>query len=62
MLVIPKRVALRLPDLLADEVADLFITVQKVQSGMERFHQVTSSTVTVQDGPDAGQTIQVRTT
>jgi len=58
VLVIPIRRALRLTDLLPDEISDLFLTVQKVQRGMELFHQTSSSTVTVQDGPDAGQSIK----
>lgn len=56
---IPIRRALRLKDLLPEEISDLFLTAQKVQRGMELFHQVSSSTVTVQDGPDAGQSIKV---
>lgn len=42
------------------EVADLFQTVQKVQEVMEKVHNTESSTIVVQDGPDAGQTILVR--
>ena len=55
----PTRLALRLMDLSTEEVSDLFLTAQKVQRGMELFHKVTSSTVNLQDGPDAGQSIQV---
>lgn len=55
----PVKPTKRLPDLEADELADLFLTSTRVQRGMEQFHGVTSSTVAVQDGPDAGQTIQV---
>jgi bis(5'-adenosyl)-triphosphatase len=43
-----------------DELSDLFLTAQQVQRGMELFHGVSSSNVAVQDGPDAGQSIQVR--
>ena len=42
-----------------DELADLFLTAQRVQRGMELFHGVSSSNVAVQDGPGAGQSIQV---
>ena len=42
-----------------DELADLFLASQQVQRGMELFHGVSSSNVAVQDGPDAGQSIQV---
>ena len=54
----PTRVVARVPDMSAEEVADLFVTAQLVQRGMETLHGVSSSTVCVQDGPDAGQTIQ----
>lgn len=40
-------------------MADLFRTVQRVQGVMEKVHDTTSSTVVIQDGPDAGQTIWV---
>ena len=43
----------------SDELADLFLTSQRVQRGMEFFHCVSSSMIAVQDGPDAGQTVQV---
>lgn len=59
MLVTPIRVAKRLSDLSSLEVADLFRTVQRVQGVMEKVHDTTSSTIVVQDGPDAGQTIWV---
>jgi diadenosine tetraphosphate (Ap4A) HIT family hydrolase len=57
VLVIPIRLVPRFVDLQSDEVADLFQTARHVQRGMELLHQVTSSTLTIQDGPDAGQTI-----
>lgn len=59
VLVTPVRVVKRLLDLNAEEVADLFITSQRVQKGMELFHNVCSTTLNVQDGPDAGQSIEV---
>lgn len=43
----------------SDELADLFLTSQRVQRGMELFHGVSSSMIAVQDGPDAGQSVQV---
>lgn len=42
-----------------EELADLFLTAQQVQHGMELFHGVSSSMIAVQDGPDAGQSIEV---
>ena len=58
VLVIPKRLAIRVSDLLPHEVSDLFLTAQHVQRGMEHLQQVDSSTLTIQDGPNAGQSIQ----
>ena len=55
----PLKPTRRIPDMQPDELADLFLTAQQVQRGMELFHGVSSSNVAVQDGPDAGQSIQV---
>ncbi|XP_011185704.2 nitrilase and fragile histidine triad fusion protein NitFhit [Zeugodacus cucurbitae] len=57
VLVSTKRVTQRLDNLLCHEICDLFSTVCKVQRMLEKFYQTTSATVTVQDGPDAGQTV-----
>ncbi|XP_065214089.1 deaminated glutathione amidase [Planococcus citri] len=57
VLIIPIRPAKRFSDLSSTEVADLFQTVQKVQRVMETVHEAKSSTIVIQDGPDAGQTI-----
>lgn len=46
-------------ELTSAEVSDMFCLVQKVQLIMEGVHQATSSTIAVQDGKDAGQTIEV---
>lgn len=59
VLVAPLRPVQRLHELSSVEVADLFQTVQKVETVMGRVHNTSSSTVSVQDGPLAGQTIQV---
>uniref|UniRef100_A0A182MAY5 Nitrilase and fragile histidine triad fusion protein NitFhit n=1 Tax=Anopheles culicifacies TaxID=139723 RepID=A0A182MAY5_9DIPT len=57
VLVSTKRAAARLPDLSPAEISDFFQTVCKVEKAAERLYDATSSTVTVQDGPDAGQTV-----
>ncbi len=58
LLAIPKRPdAKRLCDLTPDEVQDLFMIVQEAQKLVESFFQATSSTVSIQDGPEAGQTV-----
>lgn len=69
MLVIPFRAVPRLTDLHAEEVTDLFVTVQKVEKMLERkyFPSTPSSepsstpngsfNVALQDGPESGQTV-----
>uniref|UniRef100_A0A182JKL3 Nitrilase and fragile histidine triad fusion protein NitFhit n=1 Tax=Anopheles atroparvus TaxID=41427 RepID=A0A182JKL3_ANOAO len=57
VLVSTKRAALRLPELSPAERNDFFQTVCKVEKVAERLYNASSSTVTVQDGPDAGQTV-----
>lgn len=57
VLVAPLRPALRLSDLSTEEVQDLFLVVQRVQSVVEKHFGASSSTVSIQDGPDAGRSI-----
>ncbi|VDK17303.1 unnamed protein product [Anisakis simplex] len=57
VLVSPIRKASRLTDLLDAETADLFIVAKKVQAMIESHYKTSSSSVCVQDGPDAGQTV-----
>lgn len=54
-----RRCVHRLKDLTPEETVDFFITVSKAQRLVEQFYQTTSSTVTVQDGEFAGQTVRV---
>ena len=58
MLVSCLREVKKFTDLTADEVSDLFNTVQKVQKVIEKEHNANSSTICIQDGIDAGQSIQ----
>ncbi|XP_055530812.1 nitrilase and fragile histidine triad fusion protein NitFhit isoform X1 [Wyeomyia smithii] len=58
VLVSTKRAAARLPDLTPAEISDFFQSICKVQQVAEKLYDATSSTVTVQDGPEAGQTVQ----
>lgn len=53
------RPAARLQDLTPEEVSDLFQTCVKVQNVVETEYSANSSTVCVQDGKYAGQTIPV---
>ena len=59
LLVIPKRQGVnKLSNLSCDETADLFNLVRKAQKLVEHFRGVTSSTICIQDGEDAGQTVR----
>lgn len=57
VLVSPKRVAARVADLTAAETADLLLLAREVAVAVERVHDATSVTMTIQDGPEAGQTV-----
>uniref|UniRef100_A0A8C6YW12 HIT domain-containing protein n=1 Tax=Nothoprocta perdicaria TaxID=30464 RepID=A0A8C6YW12_NOTPE len=59
VLVCPLRPVERFRDLRPDEVADLFHTVQRVGDVVEKHFCGTSLTISVQDGPEAGQTVKV---
>ncbi|KAL5720743.1 bis(5'-adenosyl)-triphosphatase [Ranunculus cassubicifolius] len=57
VLVCPKREVKRFVDLTADETSDLWMTAQKVGGRLENYHKASSLTLTIQDGPQAGQTV-----
>ncbi|XP_053324627.1 bis(5'-adenosyl)-triphosphatase [Spea bombifrons] len=57
VLVCPMRSANRFKELRPDEVGDLFNTVQKVATVVESHFGGTSITISLQDGPEAGQTV-----
>ncbi|TRY63831.1 hypothetical protein TCAL_02038 [Tigriopus californicus] len=58
LLVIPKRHNVpRLCDLTTDEVSDLFLAVQKAEMLAEKHFECNASTVNIQDGEEAGQSI-----
>lgn len=59
VLVCPFRNVKRLSKLSLAETSDLFITAKRIQSMLEDYYKASSSTICVQDGPDAGQTISV---
>lgn len=59
MLVSPLRAnTKRLSTLTQTEISDLFFLVQKVQSAVEKIYGAGSSTIAIQDGIDAGQSIE----
>ena len=53
------RPACRFSDLTPAEVTDIFKVTQVVTKAIEDHYGASSSTVSIQDGPDAGQTVQV---
>ncbi|CAL1531037.1 unnamed protein product [Lymnaea stagnalis] len=57
-LVAPIRAAVRMTDLNPAEVTDMFLTVQRVIEVLKRHFDAPSSTLAIQDGMEAGQTIQ----
>ncbi|XP_028800467.1 bifunctional bis(5'-adenosyl)-triphosphatase/adenylylsulfatase FHIT isoform X2 [Neltuma alba] len=57
VLVCPKREVKRVADLTADETCDLWITAQKIGRQLESYHNASSLTFGIQDGPEAGQTV-----
>lgn len=62
MLVAPHRTVSKLTELSSDEIKDLFLVVQKVQKAIEKLHNTNSSSIVIQDGEHAGQTVKVCTT
>ncbi|XP_075863578.1 bis(5'-adenosyl)-triphosphatase [Microcebus murinus] len=58
VLVCPLRSVERFCDLRPDEVADLFLATQRVGTVVEKHFQGTSLTFSMQDGPEAGQTVK----
>jgi len=58
VLICPVRVVEHLNDLTAAETSDLFLAVQSVAEAVKKHYQVSSLTIAVQDGPDAGQTVK----
>ncbi|XP_078168646.1 bifunctional bis(5'-adenosyl)-triphosphatase/adenylylsulfatase FHIT-like [Carex rostrata] len=58
VLIIPRREVKRFPDLTDDEICDLWITARLVGSCLEKYHNATSLTLNIQDGPEAGQSVE----
>uniref|UniRef100_A0A7N0TI67 Bis(5'-adenosyl)-triphosphatase n=1 Tax=Kalanchoe fedtschenkoi TaxID=63787 RepID=A0A7N0TI67_KALFE len=47
----------RFVDLTAEETTDLWLAAQKIGAQLEKYHNASSLTFTIQDGPQAGQTV-----
>ena len=58
VLVSPMRPAKRFADLTPDEVSDLFLCVHKIAPVLQDVHSSSSLTIALQDGKDAGQTVE----
>lgn len=58
VLVTPIRVVPRFADLTQEEVCDLFLAVHTIAPVLERQYQATSLSITIQDGRDAGQSVE----
>ncbi|XP_047317544.1 bifunctional bis(5'-adenosyl)-triphosphatase/adenylylsulfatase FHIT [Impatiens glandulifera] len=57
VLVCPRRDVKRYSDLTNDEIIDLWLIAKKIGMMLEDYHKATSLTFTIQDGPQAGQTV-----
>lgn len=57
VLISPLRVCEKFTELSKAEVADLFQLVQRVERVLEELHDTKSTTLTLQDGVDAGQSV-----
>lgn len=57
VLIVPKRVVPRLADLEANEVSDLFLSVQHIGKVLEDVYKARAMTVSLQDGVAAGQSV-----
>jgi len=61
VLVSPKRVVPRFADMTPDEVKDLFIATHQIVPAIERHYHGTATNIGIQDGKEAGQSVQVCT-
>nr|GLL42850.1 bifunctional bis(5'-adenosyl)-triphosphatase/adenylylsulfatase FHIT [Ipomoea trifida] len=52
-----RREVKRFIDLTADETSDLWCAAQKIGRQLESYHNASSLTFAIQDGPQAGQTV-----
>lgn len=60
VLVCPQRSVKRMSELTPEEVYDVFLLAQKVGTVAQQIYSAASLTFAVQDGPEAGQTVQVK--
>lgn len=58
ILVSPLRPVKRFAELTSDEVSDLFLCVHRIAPVLQQAHSSSSLTIAVQDGKEAGQTVE----
>lgn len=58
VLVSPKRIVPRFADMTTEEVQDLFLAVHKIGPILQQVYGGTSLTIAIQDGADAGQSVE----
>uniref|UniRef100_A0A0C9RQ64 Bis(5'-adenosyl)-triphosphatase n=1 Tax=Wollemia nobilis TaxID=56998 RepID=A0A0C9RQ64_9CONI len=57
VLVCPRRMLPRFADLSTEETIDLWLSAQRIGSALQSHFNASSLTFTIQDGPEAGQTV-----
>lgn len=58
-MVIPKKLRPRVHDMTQDEIVDLFLTARIISAKLEKHLNATALNFGIQDGLDAGQSIEV---
>jgi bis(5'-adenosyl)-triphosphatase len=57
VLIIPRKNVAKFCDLDEIQISDLFKSTHIISSVLQKLHKAGSLTITIQDGPDAGQTV-----
>lgn len=57
VLVCPKRIVEKYEEMTTEEISDAMSVSQKVAVAVKKIHAANAMTLTIQDGPDAGQTV-----
>ncbi|XP_023738678.1 bifunctional bis(5'-adenosyl)-triphosphatase/adenylylsulfatase FHIT [Lactuca sativa] len=57
VLVCPKREVKRFGELTTEETSEMWITAKRIGNMLENYHKASSLTFTIQDGPQAGQSV-----
>lgn len=57
ILIIPQRKVARFEELTEAEIVDMYTSAQKIGGMLQNHYQATSLTISMQDGPEAGQSV-----